>query len=161
MAARTKLSQGPPQPGVSHGALRAPVDFTFDSLDDRPVSSVATRGQPTVIAFVTTGSLPAQAQVDFLAVMSQKDGDDVHYVAIALDTPDSRELVELYRKSSQAGTSSYGGWPDDATRAGRSDPFGDVTTEMPVVVVLDRLGRVVDWRRRRASGQARTSYASS
>jgi hypothetical protein len=136
-----EASPGAPVPGVSRGALRAPVDFTFDSLDDRPVSGVATRGQPTIIAFVTTGSLPAQAQVDFLAVMSRKDGDAVHYMAVALDTPDSRELVELYRKSLKLTFPMA--MADDATRAG-AGPFGDVTA-VPVVVVLDRLGRVV-WR---------------
>jgi hypothetical protein len=115
------------------------VDFAYDSLDDRPVSSEALRGKPTVLAFVNTGSLPAQAQVDFLVVMAKHDGDSVNYAVVALETPQNRELVELYRKSL--------GIPfpvalADATTAAGGGPFGDVTA-VPVTVVLDRSGRIV------------------
>ena len=63
------------------------------------MSAEATRGKPTVIAFVNTGSLPAQAQVDFLVVMAKHDADRVNYAVVALEPRENRELVELYRKS--------------------------------------------------------------
>lgn len=129
------------RPGVSAGDTRAPVEFAFDSLDDRPVSSEATRGKPTVLAFVNTGSLPAQAQVDFLLVMAKHDGDTVNYAVVALEARENRELVELYRKS--LGIPFPVALADDATASG-GGPFGDVTA-VPVTVILDRAGRIV-WR---------------
>jgi hypothetical protein len=47
--------------------LEPALEFEFDSLDERPVSSAAMRGKPSVLAFVTTSSLAAQAQVIFLS----------------------------------------------------------------------------------------------
>ncbi len=129
------------RPGASSGEARAPVDFAFDSLDDRPVSSEATRGKPTVIAFADTGSLPAQAQVDFLVAMAKRDADKVNYAVVALEAPSNRELVELYRKS--LGITFPVALADAATLAG-AGPFGDVTA-LPVTVILDRAGRIV-WR---------------
>jgi hypothetical protein len=129
-------------PGVSSSPdVRSRVDFSFDSLDERPVSSEATRGKPTVVAFVDTGSLPAQAQVDFLVAMSRHDGDKVNYAAVALERRESRELVELYRKA--LGVPFPMALADAATLAG-SGPFGDVSA-IPVTVILDRTGRVA-WR---------------
>lgn len=125
-------------PGVSSPDVRTAVDFDFDSLDDRAVSSAATRGQPTVIAFVDTGSLPAQAQVDYLVAMAKHDGDKVHYVAVALERGEQRELVELYRKA--LGVPFPMALADKSTLVG-GGPFGDVTA-VPVTVILDRVGRV-------------------
>jgi hypothetical protein len=129
--------------GVSAGASAAgsPIDFAFDSLDDRAVSAQATRGKPTVIAFVTTSNLPSQAQVDFLVAMARNDGELVHYAVVAVEPPDARELVELYRRG--LATPFPVAMADSATLAG-DGPFGDVTA-VPVTVVLDLAGRVV-WR---------------
>jgi len=126
-------------PGVSRAEVHAPIDFAFDSVDDRPVSSDATRGKPTVIAFVNTGSLPAQAQVDFLVVMARHDADKVNYAAVALEARENREIVELYKKALSIPFPVA--LADETTTAG-GGPFGDVTT-VPVTVVLDRAGRVV------------------
>ena len=138
----SRESKGPGTPaGVSVPPASAPVAFSFDSLDDRPVSSEVSRGKPAVLSFVTTGSLPAQAQVDFLVTMSGNDGDHVFYAVVSLDPRENRELVEIYRKS--LGIKFPVAMADEATRAG-TGPFGDVTT-VPVTILLDRLGRVV-WR---------------
>ncbi|MDP9035028.1 MAG: TlpA family protein disulfide reductase [Myxococcota bacterium] len=115
------------------------MDFSFESLDDRPVNAQVTRGAPTVLAFVTTASLPAQAQVDFLVAMARHDGERVHYAVVALDGKDSRELVELYRKALSIPFPVA--MADLRTLAGRGD-FGDVKG-VPVTVVLDRHGRLV------------------
>jgi thiol-disulfide isomerase/thioredoxin len=135
-------AKGPATPaGVSVPSASGPVSFSFDSLDDRPVSSEVSRGKPAVLAFVTTGSLPAQAQVDFLVTMSSNDGDKVFYAVVSLDPRENRELVEIYRKS--LGIKFPVAMADEATRAG-TGAFGDVTT-VPVTILLDRSGRVV-WR---------------
>lgn len=120
-------------------ASSAPVAFEFDSLDDCPVSAQATRGKPTVLTFVTTGSLPAQAQVDYLVVMASHDGDLTNYAVVALDPRENRELVELYRKALKVPFPMA--MADNLARSG-SGPFGDVTA-VPVTLVLDRLGRIV------------------
>jgi hypothetical protein len=124
---------------MSTAASSPSVPFAYDSLDDRPVSSEATRGKPTVLTFVTTGSLPAQAQVDYLVVMAGHDGDRTNYMVVSLDPRDNRELVELYRKSLKIPFPVA--MADDLTRSG-SGSFGDVTV-VPVTIVLDRQGRIV------------------
>ena len=58
------------------------------------MSSAATRGKVTVIVFVTTGSLMAQAQVDYVVAMANRDGERVNYLLVAVETRDNRELVE-------------------------------------------------------------------
>jgi hypothetical protein len=138
-----KTDAAPPPPGVSLAlaASGAPVDFDFDSIDDRPVSAPATRGKPTVITFVTTSSLPAQAQVDFLVARAKNDGDRVNYAVVAVEPPDARELVELYRRA--LGAPFPMAMADSATLAG-GGAFGDVSG-VPVTVVLDRSGRIA-WR---------------
>jgi hypothetical protein len=136
-------TNGPPladdRLGVSKAEVHAPIDFAFDSIDERPVSSDATRGKPTVIAFVNTGSLPAQAQVDFLVVMAKHDADKVNYAVVALESRENREIVELYKKALSIPCPIA--LADETTTAG-GGPFGDVTA-VPVTVVLDRAGRIV------------------
>jgi hypothetical protein len=124
--------------GASTTALNPAVDFEFDSLDDRPVSSAAMRGKVSVVVFVTTGSLMAQAQVDFLVAMANHDADRINYAAVALETKENRELVELYRKTLSVPFPVA--MADPATLSG-SGPLGNVTA-VPVTVVLDRAGRV-------------------
>jgi hypothetical protein len=132
----SSASQTPP--GVSTAATSPPVTFEYDSLDDRAVSGEAMRGKPTVVAFVTTGSLPSQAQVDFLVAMADHDADRTNYLMVALDPRENRELVELYRTTLHVRFPVAMG--DDTVRAG-AGPFGDVTG-VPCTVVLDRAGRV-------------------
>jgi hypothetical protein len=128
-------------PGVSTVAQRPIVDFDLDSLDDRPVSGGATRGKPTVIAFVTTGSIAAQAQVNYLVKMAENDADRVNYAVVALESRENRELVELYRKS--LGVTFPVAIVDPERMTGAA-AFGDVSA-VPVTILLDRAGRVA-WR---------------
>ncbi|MGH7437436.1 MAG: TlpA family protein disulfide reductase [Polyangiaceae bacterium] len=128
-----------PAVGASTVAVHPAVDFDFDSIDDRPVSSAATRGKITVLVFVTTGSLMAQAQVDYLVAMAGRDGGAVNYLLVAVETRDNRELVDLYRKTLKVSFPVAVVEPASATAAGG---FGDVTA-VPVTVVLDRAGRPV------------------
>jgi hypothetical protein len=129
------------QAGDARSRLAPEIDFSFDSLDDRPLSAESTRGQPTFIAFVTTASLPAQAQVDFLVAMAKHDADRVHYAVVALERPENRELVEMYGKA--LAIPFPVAMADAPTLAG-AGPFGDVRG-VPVTVLLDRSGRLV-WR---------------
>ncbi len=136
-----------PPPGVSAAPRSGPIDFAFPGLDGQPITSDWARGKPTVIAFVTTGSLAAQAQVDFLVAMSKRDGDRVHYALVGLDGGegnDRRSASELLRLYASALAVSFPvASADEGTREG-AGPFGDVRN-VPVTLVLDRAGRVV-WR---------------
>ncbi len=142
-------SPSPPRaapPGASIATLSPPVEFAFDSLDERAVTSASTRGAPTVLTFITTSSLSSQAQVDFLIAMAKNDGKgnggkDVHYAAVALEGADSRELVELYKKALSIPFPVA--LADARTQAGGS-AFGDVSA-VPVTVLLDGAGRMA-WR---------------
>jgi hypothetical protein len=142
------ITPSPSPPGVSTAAFTTPPEFAFESLDDRPVSSDAARGVPTVLAFVTTSSLSSQAQVDFLVAMATHDGGDagsrepgVRYAIVALEPDANRELVEMYKKTLRIPFPVA--MADGPTLAG-AGPFGDVSA-VPVTVVLDRAGRVA-WR---------------
>lgn len=125
--------------GASTAPLAAPLDFTFDSLDERPVSSESTRGKLTVIAFVTTGSLAALAQVNFLSAMAKNDRELVNYALVVLDGPENRELVEMYANSLAL---TFPVALGDAKALAGSGPFGAVAV-VPVTVLLDREGHVV------------------
>jgi hypothetical protein len=118
-----------------------PIAFAFDSLDERPVSSMATRGRPTVLAFVATWDLSSQAQVDYLVPFAKKN-PGVAFALIALQEPKDRELVEAYKQSLKVEfpVAIVG---DRGMIAG-GGPFGDVA-EIPTTVILDRAGRMV-WR---------------
>jgi len=125
--------------GVSAIAREQGIAFSYDSLDERPVSSAATRGKPVVLAFITTWDLASQAQVDFLVPMAKNDGDKVSYLLVALQERQDRELVEVYR--TKLGVTFPVALGDRETIAG-GGPFGDVHN-VPTVVVLDREGRRV------------------
>jgi hypothetical protein len=136
-----KPSVGEPGFAPADQPALAPVTFAFDSLDERVISATATRGKPTVLAFVTTDSLAAQAQVDFLVAMAKRDAADVNYVVVAIGMQDTRELVDLYRRALHV--TFPVALADGATLSG-GGAFGDVRA-VPVTVILDRRGRVA-WR---------------
>ena len=137
-----KESDGPPV-GVSTKAGAAPlsdepVTYAFDPLDERPVSSAAMRGKPTVLAFITTGDIVCQAQVDFLVAMAKRDGDEVNYALVAIHPRREIVLVETYRKTLGVEFPIALG---DASALAPGGPFGEIPA-VPTVVVLDRVGRV-------------------
>lgn len=117
----------------------AAVAFEFDALDERPVSSAAMRGKPSVLAFVTTGDLIGQAQVSYLVHMAKNDGEEVNYAVVAIHPRKEIVLVEAYRDTLGVEFPVALAEPA-ATHAG--GPFGEIPA-VPTIVVLDRLGRVV------------------
>jgi hypothetical protein len=119
--------------------LDRPARFVFDSLDERPVSSDAMRGKPSVLAFVTTGDLTGQAQVDYLVAMAKNDKERVNYALVALHPRREIVLVDAYVRSLKVDFPVALGDPAVTTAAG---PFGEIPA-VPTVVVLDREGRIV------------------
>lgn len=168
-------SKPPPEPvGISHragpGVPNAAASFAFDSLDERPVSSEALHGRPTVIAFVTTGDIIGQAQVDFLVAMAKHDGEASDVPAgEARGAPACRTcadagaddarpraprvnyvLVALHPRREVVLVETYRKALDvkfpvalaDASVATAAGPFGEIPA-VPTVVILDRQGRMV------------------
>ncbi len=138
----------PPVVGASSAPSNPIAHFEFDSLDERPVTSAALLGKPTVMAFVTTWDLNSQAQIDFLVPMAKHDEGAIQYVMVALQTRSDRELIEVYR--TKLGVTFPVALADKTTIAGGGS-FGDVAN-VPTVVVLDRQGRLV-WKK---AGLAKT-----
>ncbi len=126
------------KPGASV-PLDTPVKYVFDSLDERPVSSDAMRGKPTVLAFVTTGDLTGQAQVDYLVAMAKNDKDKVNYALVALHPRREIVLVDTYVRTLKV---EFPVALADASAMGPGGPFGEIPA-VPTVVVLDREGRIV------------------
>lgn len=114
------------------------IDFSYNSLDRRPVSRAAFAGKPTVLAFVTTWDISSQAQSEYLVKMFETDGEKVNYALVSCDDRKNRELVEEYARALKVK------FPvaiaDVDTIAGRG-PFGAIA--VPSVAVLDSLGRLV------------------
>ena len=146
-----KPAEGPPV-GLSHrdaaGEARPALSdkavvFAFDSLDERPVSSEAMAGKVTVLAFVTTGSIDAQAQLGFLVAMHAHDGAKVNYAAVAMHPRREMTLVDALARTVRAPFPF--GLGDAAALTGPASPFGEIGA-VPTVVVLDPGGRLV-WKR--------------
>ncbi len=138
-----KAPSGPPV-GVSDKAgpsaqTDQPITYAFDSLDERPVSSEAMAGKPTVLAFVTTGDLVGQAQVDFLVAMAKNDKDKVNYALVALHPRRELVLVDTYVQTLKVEFPVALATP---AQIGAAGPFGEIPA-VPTIVVLDRAGRIV------------------
>ena len=115
------------------------TEYVFDALDERPVSSAAHRGKPTIIAFVTTGDIIGQAQVSYLVHMAKNDGDRVNYALVALHPRKEIVLVESYCKTLGVEFPVALG---DHSATNPAGPFGEIPA-VPTLVVLDREGRIV------------------
>lgn len=146
-----KPAAGPPV-GLSHHDGRAPeapalegkpVVYAFDSLDERAISSEAMAGKTTVLVFVTTGSIDAQAQLGYLVAMSAHDGARVTYAAVGLHPRREMALVDALARTVRA-TFPFG-LGDAAVLSGPASPFGEIGA-VPTTVVLDAKGRLV-WKR--------------
>ena len=115
-----------------------PVTYVFDTLDERPVSSAAHRGKPTILAFVTTGDIVGQAQIDYLVAMAKNDGAKVNYALIALHPRKEIVLVEAYMSALKVEFPVALGDPSVMAPQG---PFGEISA-VPTIVVLDREGKI-------------------
>lgn len=116
-----------------------PVTYVFDTLDERPVSSAAHRGKPTVLTFVTTGDIVGQAQVDYLVAMAKNDGAKVNYALVAIHPRKEIVLVEAYMSALKVEFPVALG---DRAVMSAQGPFGEISA-VPTVVVLDREGKIV------------------
>jgi hypothetical protein len=116
-----------------------PASYVFDSLDERAVSSAAHRGKPTILAFVTTGDIVGQAQVDYLVAMAKNDGAKVNYALVAIHPRKEIVLVEAYLSALKV---EFPVALADASALTAAGPFGEISA-VPTLVILDREGKIV------------------
>jgi hypothetical protein len=103
-----------------------PVTYAFDTLDERPVSSAAHRGKPTILAFVTTGDIVGQAQIDYLVAMAKNDGAKVNYALVALHPRKGDGELHLDRPRRGVHLRAQGGVPRRPCGSVRDDAAGAV-----------------------------------
>ena len=138
VAPKSAGDASPPETALPIG----PVRFEYPSLDDASVSAVAFRGKPAVLAFLVSDTLAGQAEATILAGMAQRAPDAAHFVVIAVEPDERRELVQGFLRFFTDKTHALvlGAMADKDTLLGHG-PFGDVRAL--TVVVLDAGGRVV------------------
>ncbi len=128
------IKGGPPLPPTDKS-----IQYAFDPVDDRPVSSETMRGKPTIITFVTTGDIVGQAQVSYLVHMAKNDADRINYVLVALHPRKEIVLVDAYRKTLGVEFPVALG---DASVTNATGPFGEIPA-VPTIVILDREQRII------------------
>lgn len=130
-------------PARAPARARGPaVDFSYESLDDRPVSREALRGRAAIVAFLTTYGDPSLLQARFLKKVFREHAPRINAAAIFLGPPENRPLVRVFVGTADLPFPCAMG--DAETTAGRG-PFRDIDT-VPSVLVLDHEGREV-WRK--------------
>lgn len=129
-ACGSKKDPGPPI-GVS--GVSAPVaQFSYDSLDARPLSSDSMRGKVGVLAFITTYDLASQALMNFVVQVAKSEPRGM-YGMVALQPRADRELVEQFRDTLNV---TFPSAMADVAGTG----FGEV--RVPTVIVLDPAGKI-------------------
>jgi hypothetical protein len=130
---------GPARGPEGPAARGAGVAGLVPLLDGGELELASLRGQPLVVHFFTTWSLPSQADVEeLLATREQLGRDHVHILGIALD-PEGYKLVSPWRAGAGADYTIALATPE--ILAGQS-PFGDVLAAVPSTVLVDAGGSV-------------------
>lgn len=137
-----------PQPAEAPAPpTSAPIEFSFESLDERPVSHLSTRGRATLVIFLTSyggGILtsfgdPSLLQARYAKKVYKEHTPRINAAAVFLEPIENRPLVRLFRDAADLPFPSA--LADADTVAGRG-PFKGIGT-VPSVVVLDHEGREV------------------
>lgn len=131
----------PAPSSAQHETAGAPLEFAFPPNGEDVVSSEATRGRVTALAFITTYDMVSQIVVKRLGEVLVRFTPRANAAAIVLEPPLYAELLSIYRE--QLSLPFPVVMADFATQQGQG-PFGGIQ-RVPTLVVLDRLGREV-WR---------------
>ena len=114
-----------------------PLRFAYEGLDGRPVSSDALANRVSVIGLLTTYDVHSQVEARFLVATLQRHTPRINVVALMLEAPENKPLVEAFTRS--LGLPYPVALADAATIAGEG-PFAGLH-DVPSVVILDRQGR--------------------
>jgi hypothetical protein len=145
----------PPGPvGPPSAAPRPVLQFSYEAMDGTPVSTESLSKRVTVIGLLTTYDIPSQIVARFLASLSRTHTPRLNVVALMLEGPENKPLVEAFAAS--LGLPYPIALADAATIAGEG-PFAGLH-DVPSVVILDREGREA-WRHVGFVDQARLEAA--
>jgi hypothetical protein len=132
-----------------------PLEFEFPGVGgEGSVSSATTRGRATVLAFVATYDIASQAVLRNVGEVLVGFTPRANAAAVVVEPPRYAELLPAYRDA--LGLPFPVVMADFATQQGQG-AFGSIE-RVPVLVVLDRLGREV-WRGQGAVGAAQIEGA--
>lgn len=115
--------------------------YEFTALDGSKISSDASLGRNTVIAFLTSYGGASQAQARFLASLAHDHVPRTNCYAIFTERSDNRPLVELFVQVLNLRIPAAQVEYADL----KGGPFADVVG-VPTVFILDRGGHIV-WRK--------------
>lgn len=121
----------------SDGATGAPLRFSFEAVDGRPISSEAFADRVTIIGFFTTYDVHSQVAARFLAGLARRHTPPVNVAALMLESADNKPLVEAFAKAIAL---PYPVAIADAATIAGEGPFAGLH-HVPSVVILDRRGR--------------------
>ncbi|MCU0657095.1 MAG: TlpA family protein disulfide reductase [Polyangiaceae bacterium] len=129
----------PPRPSAPAGP---PLEFSFESLDERPVSSEALRGRASLLVFLATYGNDSLLQARHARKVFLEHTPRINAAAVFLEPIENRLLVRVFRDSAQLPFPSAMGDADTIAGKGPFEGIGAV----PTALVLDHEGREV-WRK--------------
>ena len=132
--------QGPAasKPPEAAPIVQGPVlQFAYEAVDGRPISTQAFQNRISVIVFLTTYDVHSQVVARFLASIAKRHTPRINAAAIMLEAPENKPLVEAF--GATMGLPFPLALADAATIAGEG-PFAGLH-HVPSVVILDRQGR--------------------
>lgn len=130
------------EPARSAPIVRGPAPFyEFTALDGSKISSDASLGRNTVIAFLTSYGGSSQAQARFLNGVAHDHAPRTNCYAIFTERPENRPLIEMFVEVLKLRLPVA--QVDYAELKG--GPFANVLA-VPTVIILDRGGHIA-WRK--------------
>ena len=127
------------EPAVTVAPSGPPLQFSYEALDGKPLTSESLRGRITVIAFLTTYDFHSQAEARFLSSLARRHVPRINAAALILEAPENLPLVQAF--TSTLGLPYPVAMADPATIAGEGAFSG--LHHVPSIVILDREGREV------------------
>jgi hypothetical protein len=134
-----KPAAKPPPPALPRGTA---LEFSFESLDERPVSHEALQGRASFLVFLATYGNDSLIQARFARKVFLEHTPRINAAAVFLEPIENRPLVRVFRDSADLPFPSAMGDADAIAGRGVFEGLGAV----PSVIVLDAEGREV-WRK--------------
>jgi hypothetical protein len=131
----------PPEPALVLPPSGPPVEFAFETIDGKPLTTKTMSGRISVIGFVASYDTASQAQVRFLTGLLRHHVPRINVAILVLEPPQNLPMVDAFVSGFRLPYPAA--LADAATIAGRG-PFAGLH-HVPSVVILDREGREL-WR---------------
>lgn len=129
----------PPKPAPPRGPV---LEFSFESLDERPVSHAVLQGRASFLVFLATYGNDSLVQARFARKVFLEHVPRINAAAVFLEPVENRPLVRVFRDSADLPFPTAMGDADAIAGRGPFEGLGAV----PSVLVMDPLGREV-WRK--------------